>query len=33
MNINEKGKFYVSMIRKFRTEYKSKNLHGVSKKM
>lgn len=31
MNINEEGKYYVSMVRKFRTEYKSKNLHGFSK--
>ena len=28
MNINEEGKYYASMVRKFRTEYKSKNLHG-----
>lgn len=28
MNINEEGKYYVSMVRKFRTEYKSKNLQG-----
>lgn len=27
MNINEEGKYIVSMIRKFRTEYKSKNFH------
>ena len=27
MNINEEGKYYASMVRKFRTEYKSKNLH------
>lgn len=26
MNINEEGKYYASMVRKFRTEYKSKNL-------
>ena len=32
MNINEEGKYYASMIRKFRTEYMSKNLHGFSKK-
>ena len=25
MNINEEGKYYASMVRKFRTEYKSKN--------
>lgn len=31
MNINEGGKYYASMVRKFRTEYKSKNLHGVCK--
>ncbi len=23
MNINEKGKYYASMVRKFRTEYKT----------
>ena len=28
MNINEEGKYYASMVRKFRTEYKSKDLHG-----
>ena len=28
MNINEVGKYYASMVRKLRTEYKSKNLHG-----
>ena len=28
MNINEEGKYYASMVRKFRTEYNSKNLHG-----
>ena len=28
MNINEQGKYYASMVRKFRTEYKSKNLQG-----
>ena len=28
MNINEEGKYYVSMVRKSRTEYKSKNFHG-----
>ena len=32
MNINEEGKYYASTVRKFRTEYKSKNLHGFSKK-
>ena len=31
MNINEEGKYYASMVRKFRTEYKSKNLHGFWK--
>ena len=31
MNINEVGKYYASMVRKFRTEYKSKNLHGFCK--
>ena len=31
MNINEVGKCYASMVRKFRIEYKSKNLHGVCK--
>ena len=31
MNINEEGKFYASMVRKFRTEHKSKNLHGFCK--
>ena len=31
MNINEVGKYYASMVRKFRTEYKSKNLHGFWK--
>ena len=31
MNINEEGKYYPSMVRKFRTEYKSKNLHGFCK--
>jgi len=28
MNINEEGKYYASTVRKFRTEYNSKNLHG-----
>ena len=28
---NEEGKYYASMVRKFRTEYKSKNLHGFCK--
>ena len=28
MNINEEGKYYASMVRKFRTVYKSKNLQG-----
>ena len=28
MNINEEDKYYASMVRKFRTEYKSKILHG-----
>ena len=31
MNIKEKDKYYASMVRKFRTEYKSKNLHGFSR--
>ena len=31
MNINEEGKYHASMGRKFRTEYKSKNLHGFCK--
>lgn len=31
MNINEGGKYYASMVRKFRTEYKSKYLHGFCK--
>lgn len=31
MNINVEGKYYASMVRKFRTEYKSKNLHGFCK--
>ena len=31
MNINEEGKYYASMVRKFRTEYKSKALHGFCK--
>ena len=31
MNINEEGKYYASMVRKFRTEYNSKNLHGFCK--
>ena len=31
MNINEEGKYYASMVRKFRTVYKSKNLHGFCK--
>lgn len=31
MNINEEGKYYASMVCKFRTEYKSKNLHGFYK--
>ena len=31
MNINEGGKYYASMVRKFRIEYKSKNLHGFCK--
>ena len=31
MNINEKGKYYASMVSKFRNEYKSKNLHGFCK--
>ena len=28
MNINEEGKYYASMVRKFRTEYKGKDLQG-----
>ena len=28
MNINEEGKYYASMVRKFRTEYNSKDLQG-----
>ena len=28
MNIKEEGKYYASMVRKYRTEYKSKNLQG-----
>ena len=28
MNIKEEGKFYASLVRKYRTEYKSKNLQG-----
>lgn len=31
MNINEEGKYYASMVRKFRTEYNSKNLRGFCK--
>ena len=31
MIINEEGKYYVSLVRKFRAEYKSKNLHGFCK--
>ena len=31
MNINEEGKYYALMVRKFRIEYKSKNLHGFCK--
>ena len=30
MNINEEGKYYASMVCKFRTEYKSKNLHFMA---
>ena len=30
MNINEEGKYYASMVRKFRTEYKSNNLHFMA---
>lgn len=30
MNINEEGKYYASMIRKFRTKYISKKLRGFS---
>ena len=28
MNVNEEGKYYASMVRKFRTEYKGKDLPG-----
>ena len=28
MNIKEEGKYYASLVRKHRTEYKSKNLQG-----
>ena len=28
MNIKEGGKYYASLVRKYRTEYKSKNLQG-----
>ena len=31
MNINEEGKYYASMVRKFRTEYKSKYICGFCK--
>ena len=31
MNINEEGKYYTSTVRKFRTEYTSKNLRGFCK--
>lgn len=31
MNINEEGKYYASMVRKFRTECNSKNLRGFCK--
>ena len=31
ININEESKYYVSMVRKFRTEYNSKNLHRFCK--
>ena len=31
MNINVEGKYYASMVRKFRTEYNSKNLRGFCK--
>ena len=31
MNINEEGKYDASMIRKFRTEYKSKTFMGSVK--
>ena len=31
MNINEEGKYYALMVRKFRTEYNSKNLRGFCK--
>ena len=29
MNIKEEGKYYASLVRKYRTEYKSKNLQGL----
>ena len=31
MIINEEGKYYALMARKFRAEYRSKNLHGFCK--
>ena len=31
MNINEESKYHASMVRKFRTEYKSKILYGFCK--
>ena len=31
MNINEESMYYDSIVRKFRTKYKSKNLHGFCK--
>jgi len=31
MNKNKEGKYYASMVRKFRTEYNSKNLHRFCK--
>ena len=31
MIINEEGNYYASMVRKFRTEYKSKYLHWFCK--
>jgi len=31
MNTKEEGKYYATMVRKFRTDYKSKNLYGFCK--
>ena len=33
MNINEEGKYYASMVRKFRTEYKSKSISPLQRKV